>query len=511
MGSRMQYTAGVLQQPLFYLDRTGPRGIDDRGLRTVTQAITRLITRQAFWIGAYPLNRFTRLEFGGSFNSVDRSTQWYRTRIDADGQYLGYDLRVDSITNQSGITYGAPYVAYVSGQHAVRLHRSDRRTSLSIPGRADARIVSMGRVSGRLSALLPDPLQLPDVRARGRRRASPSGRDETVLQKYIGRPEFVRGYDREEYGRSCNVIPGHATNRRRNRQAAAPFSCSAVVSRSRTQSFASHSSGGSISVCFRSRLPPVDGLFFYDVGLAWSGGQKVVWRLCSVNQMLRRHAHRCAATARGFDSTCSVSRCCGGTTRSRSIVPAERRATGAGRWGRASKRVGKRESGTGNWEREVTRNPRDAHLVEKLPKDRFCSRFPVPGSLFPISLFPIPDRTPSLPPCVRSSFWRSCSSRAAALTGSDTTARHDTPSASSSDRSRPNHSAHSAQWRGRSCIPLSAARFRHLDVGDRCGGARRAFSRSTPTPDRSRMSIATAFPGASIFAPEPSASRREQS
>ena len=30
-------------------------------------------------------------------------------------------------------------------------------------------------------------------------------------------------------------------------------------------------------------LPPVDGLVFYDIGLAWSGGQKIVWDN-SVNQ-----------------------------------------------------------------------------------------------------------------------------------------------------------------------------------------------------------------------------------
>ena len=113
MGKRTQYTVGGLQAPTWYLTADG---YDEMGQGIVqqTQAITRFITRQAFAIGAYPLNRFTRVEFGGSLNSVDRQTWWYSRLIDTEQGLIEYFDRPDSIVNRLGITYGAPYLANVS-------------------------------------------------------------------------------------------------------------------------------------------------------------------------------------------------------------------------------------------------------------------------------------------------------------------------------------------------------------------------------------------------------------
>jgi len=101
------------------------------------------------------------------------------------------------------------------------------------------------------------------------------GRDEEVLEKYIGRPEFVRGYDREEYGRSC--IPGTAASPEQRR------GCSAIEFLGSRVAFANAELRFPLVRRFDLgllpiSLPPVDGLVFYDVGLAWSSGQKVVSR-----------------------------------------------------------------------------------------------------------------------------------------------------------------------------------------------------------------------------------------
>src|SRR5688500_15307579 len=56
MGRRTQYTVGGLQAPTWFLTADGYDDIGS-GIVEQTQAITRFITRQAFAIGAYPLNR----------------------------------------------------------------------------------------------------------------------------------------------------------------------------------------------------------------------------------------------------------------------------------------------------------------------------------------------------------------------------------------------------------------------------------------------------------------------
>ena len=280
MGKRLQYTTGLLQQPIWYLtyDQISqrPDGIYER-----SQAITRFVTRQAFGIAAYPLNRFTRFEFGGSLNSVDRLTYWYGEQIDPTrGQAFG---GIDSTTNKAGIAYGAPYVAYVSdntlfgytGPIAGRRYRFQIEPTLGsyrwIEYQADYR---------RYFPILFNFLTLA-----ARTQTSISvGRDETVLQKYIGRPEFVRGYDREEYGYACTAIPGEPQTPQERQ------GCSAIQLLGSRVAFANAELRFPLVRRFDLgllpiSLPPVDGLFFYDIGLAWSSGQKVSWDYSSTRDI----------------------------------------------------------------------------------------------------------------------------------------------------------------------------------------------------------------------------------
>jgi Tol biopolymer transport system component len=274
MGRRTQYTVGGLQAPTWFLTADGYEPVGG-GIVEQQQAITRFITRQAFAIGAYPLNRFTRIEFGGSLNSVDRQTWWYSRAIDVDRGIIYPFERPDSIVNRLGITYGAPYLAYVSdntlfgytGPIAGRRYRFQIEPTIGsyrwIEYQADYR---------RYIPILFNFLTLA-----GRAQTSISvGRDETVLQKYIGRPEFVRGYDREEYGVSCSVLPGDPQTPQQQQ------GCSAIQLLGSRVAFANAELRFPLVRRFDLgllpiSLPPVDGLFFYDIGLAWSSGQKVSW------------------------------------------------------------------------------------------------------------------------------------------------------------------------------------------------------------------------------------------
>lgn len=285
MGRRTQFTVGGLQQPIWYLTADDYTPLPN-GLFVQTQAITRFITRQAFAIAAYPLNRFTRIEYGGSLNSVERLTAWYSQAIDPVRQLATGFTTPDSIVNRSGITYGAPYVAYVSdntlfgytGPIAGRRYRFQIEPTIGsyrwIEYQADYR---------RYFPILFNFLTLA-----GRAQTSISvGRDETVLQKYIGRPEFVRGYDREEYGIQCTAIPGtpQTPDERRG--------CSAIQLLGSRVAFANAELRFPLVRRFDLgllpiSLPPVDGLFFYDIGLAWSSGQKVSWNRSTSDVTLTR-------------------------------------------------------------------------------------------------------------------------------------------------------------------------------------------------------------------------------
>ncbi|HET7614273.1 MAG TPA: BamA/TamA family outer membrane protein, partial [Gemmatimonadaceae bacterium] len=92
------------------------------------------------------------------------------------------------------------------------------------------------------------------------------GRDEDLFPKYIGRPDFVRGYDRANFSfYDCTSIIG-GQSQCNNAQLAG--SRVAVFNEElRFPIIRRFDIGSSFG------LPPVDGLIFYDAGLAWSKGQ----------------------------------------------------------------------------------------------------------------------------------------------------------------------------------------------------------------------------------------------
>ena len=95
-----------------------------------------------------------------------------------------------------------------------------------------------------------------------------AGPDELEFPKYIGRPDFIRGYDREYYAGDCQTT---STD---------PSACGA------SQLLGSRVAFANVELRFPLvrrfdlgllpvSLPPVDGLVFYDWGMAWSKDQTV--------------------------------------------------------------------------------------------------------------------------------------------------------------------------------------------------------------------------------------------
>jgi len=268
LGSRLQYTLGVAQTPNFFISSYNLQPFGDGSANFVeTYEVARYITRQAFAIGMRPSNRFNRMEVGLSANNVARSIAVYSRAVDGNTGY-GSQWFVDSIIRFPGLNYIAPYLAYVS----------DNTLQGYIAPIAGRRYrIEIQPVVGGLSwtELTVDyrryvPLLFNFLTVAWRTSTSIAmGRDEMTFPKYLGRADYVRGYDREQY--SAQYCGGMFTD---------GSQCSV------TEMLGSRFLLGNVEVRFPLvrrfdlgllpiSLPPVDGLFFFDAGVAWTRNQSV--------------------------------------------------------------------------------------------------------------------------------------------------------------------------------------------------------------------------------------------
>ena len=264
LGGRFQYQTGIQQQPNFFLAGIQQTGSGGRYLQT--QILARYIQRSAFFGGIYPLNRFTRFEYGASLNNIDRALMYISQGIDFNlGIQSGFYL--DSIVGLGSLNYAAPFVAYVKdnalfGATGAIYGQRYRFALEEIAGTVKWTQYSVDY--RRYDAILFNFLTLATRVAAN----VSAGRDEKEFPKYIGRPDFIRGYDREQNGGDCNT------------SVANPAACGA------TQLLGSRVAYANIELRFPLvrrfdlgvlpiSLPPVDGLVFYDFGMAWSKGQSI--------------------------------------------------------------------------------------------------------------------------------------------------------------------------------------------------------------------------------------------
>jgi hypothetical protein len=267
LSNRFQYSVGFQQQPIFFLQDALQTPLNGGGYVNST-ALSRYIIREGYFTGYYPLNRFARFEVGTSLYSIERSTQWLSQQIQgafSSGYY------VDSIVDRSTLTYLNPYVAYVSDNTLFGLTAPiyGRRMRFEIgPSLGGAKWMHYAADYRRY-----DPILFNFLTFATRIQADISaGPDEMEFPKYIGRPYYVRGYDREQYQNlSCGTI------------LASPATCGATQLLGSRVAFANaelrfpilrSAALGLIPINF----PPVEGLLFYDIGAAWRGGQSLSLR-----------------------------------------------------------------------------------------------------------------------------------------------------------------------------------------------------------------------------------------
>jgi WD40 repeat protein len=266
LANRWQYSTGFSQSPYYFLSSDSLSNTAEAGVALENQEITTYVARQAFGVTAYPLNRFTRVEFGAGFNNIDRS-RLFVTRKIFNGSSAGA-YSVDS-------THRDPTLNYVDGQVALVSDNSLFGNTGPIMGQRYRLQVSPVTGAYNWMEYLADyrrydPILFDYLTVATRLYSDVSiGPDENAFPKYIARPDFVRGYDRNStFYLSCPVIGANPTN------------CSAV------QLLGSRVAVANVELRFPLirqielgflpvELPPLDGLFFYDAGLAWSRGQSV--------------------------------------------------------------------------------------------------------------------------------------------------------------------------------------------------------------------------------------------
>jgi hypothetical protein len=267
LGRRFQHTTGLSQMPYYFLSADRLEPTPTPGVDIEHQEITMFVARQIFGVAAYPLNRFTRLELGGGFNNIGRQ-RWFiqrrvfnRTEAEAFGP-------PDSVRKDPSLTYVDAQVAFVSdntlfGYTGPIFGRRYRFQVSPVLG-------SYQWIEYLADYRRYDPIIFNFLTVATRLYANVSiGRDEAAFPKYIARPDFVRGYDRQStlytpcVGAGANAMNCNAIQLLGSRVVVANAELRFPVIRQFVL--------GIIPIA----LPPVDGVLFYDVGAAWSRGQSL--------------------------------------------------------------------------------------------------------------------------------------------------------------------------------------------------------------------------------------------
>ena len=266
LGQRLQYATGVTQQPIYLYANSSETPVGNN--QTIqSQEIVRLVLREVFLSGLYPLNRFTRFELGARFQNIDQQVFSLFRTVDYTYGLVSGTQQGDARNVASANTI-SPYVAWVTDNtlfgYTGPISGTRARLQFS-PSMGTWRWNEYSVDARHYTPLLFNYVTFA-TRVVG---SVTAGRDELQFPKWLARPDFIRGYNREYFGSSqCSGLPSDDGS-----------GCTDETVGSRL-AFANAELRFPIIRMLGGRLPiglpPLDGLFFYDAGVAWSGNQTVV-------------------------------------------------------------------------------------------------------------------------------------------------------------------------------------------------------------------------------------------
>ncbi len=263
---RFNYSTGASQQPFFMPSNFYNLASVGSGQVIEQQALNRYLMRNIWFTGIYPLSRFERFEVGTGFTNIDIASEYISRGIDYNTGY-STGFYVDSIKGLGSVNWFQPTAAYVSdntlfgytGPIYGHRYRVSAQANLGKDGfmeyladlrRYDAVVFSFLTLATRAYF---------DMQV---------GSGETMFPRYIGIPQYIRGYDRENYlSTDCTSVQSANCN------AALQLLGSrvALVNAELRFPLVRRFDLGFLPIS----LPHIDGLVFYDAGMAWSGGQQV--------------------------------------------------------------------------------------------------------------------------------------------------------------------------------------------------------------------------------------------
>ena len=269
LSRRFQYTTGIFQEPFFFAQGYSARPYDPSGSEWVEEIVyTRYLQRQIFGIGIYPLNRFTRFEYGLRLTNLERDDFIVQQLVTPGGTPISNAAIVDEIHGPA-VYMAQPSLAYVSDNTLFGLTGPimGRRYRFEVQPTAGS-YQWMGYTADYRRY---DPILFNFLTVATRALVSVNaGRDADSLRSYIGYPELVRGYDRETYP----VDPSSCARYQTGEQfKCAPLFGSRVAIANAELRFPllRRLDLGIIPI----GLPPIEGVTFFDAALAWYSGQKV--------------------------------------------------------------------------------------------------------------------------------------------------------------------------------------------------------------------------------------------
>jgi outer membrane protein assembly factor BamA len=229
----------------------------------VTDSVRRFVSRDAYWRALYPFDRFRRIEVGARVSQIVQSVIPVVTRYSAAGEPVGQDRGARRALGTVSLL--SPSVAFVHDNaiFGYTSPLSGQRLRLQFEPQAGSWQWMDYLVDWRRY----QPILFNVLTLSTRAFASvTAGRDEAQFPKYIGRPDFLRGYNRQPYaGTACTVV-GEA--RQANCGLQQLFgSRLAVVNAELRFPVVRRLDLGLLPIA----LPPIDGLVFYDAGVAWTG------------------------------------------------------------------------------------------------------------------------------------------------------------------------------------------------------------------------------------------------
>ncbi|HEU4993188.1 MAG TPA: hypothetical protein VFT29_00120 [Gemmatimonadaceae bacterium] len=266
VGQRRQYNAAFSQFPYYFLSNDELSPPDSDKVQVERQEITIYAARQAQGGMSYPLNRFTRFELGGGLSNIGRQSIFLNRRI--HNRTSATEFAQDSIKRLSPLNYGEAHLAYVSdntlfGYTGPIIGRRYRFQVSPVVG-------GLNWMEYLADYRRYDPIIFNYLTLATRLYTNMSvGPDETQFMKYIARPDYIRGYDRNNsLFLTCPIVGASSVN------------CSAI------QLLGSRVAVANAELRFPLirrvelgllpiTLPPLEGLFFYDAGMAWSKNQHV--------------------------------------------------------------------------------------------------------------------------------------------------------------------------------------------------------------------------------------------